>query len=80
MNFLVMGITFAFAATDLQISEVLRFVGAFGGFIIVFAVPAGIDYVKRNKEGTWTLRAKVIDGFVIGVGLLFLVLQFVPQL
>lgn len=50
LNFALMAVTFTFAALDLQISEVLRFVGAVGGFVIVFAVPAGIHYVSRHRQ------------------------------
>lgn len=78
LNFLVMGITFAFAATDLQISEVMRFVGAIGGFVIVFAVPAAIDYVKRKDESTASWLSYSREAFIITVGLFFLIVQFIP--
>ncbi len=78
LNFIVMGITFGFAAADLQISEVLRFVGAIGGFIIVFAVPAGIDYMKRKEEETQGATSYMRQGFVVLVGIFFMVLQFLP--
>ena len=79
LNFIIMGITFGFAATDLQISEVMRFVGAIGGFVIVFAVPAAIDYVKRRDENTASWLSYAREMFIIGVGLFFLIVQFVPS-
>jgi hypothetical protein len=123
LNFAIMAVSFAFAATDLQISEVLRFVGAIGGFVIVYAVPAAIDLLKRRRGGDGLRRGGgrggggvkadgeegllesgdgggdggdgdggeegppqpipliplVADVGVVLVGLLFLILQFVPS-
>lgn len=49
LNGCVMALTTLFAALDLQINDVLRFVGAVGGFVIVFAVPVGMEAVARLR-------------------------------
>ncbi len=56
LNAGVMGVSFVFAALDLQIGAVLGYVGAVGGFVIVFAVPVAMEAVAL-------LRAKrLVDG------------------
>lgn len=79
LNFVIMAVTFTFAALDLQISQVLGFTGAIGGFVIVFAVPLAIDYVRHEKDeaGLSTLRL-ALYAFILAIGLLFLILQFIP--
>jgi sodium-coupled neutral amino acid transporter 9 len=93
LNAAVMLITTAFAALDLQIGVVLRYVGAVGGLVIVFAVPVGMEAValleeqgvveKGGRVGCAQLRAlRARDaarlGAVLGVGAVFFVLQFIP--
>ena len=56
LNAGVMGVSFVFAALDLQIGAVLGYVGAVGGFVIVFAVPVAMEAVallraKRLEDG-----------------------------
>jgi len=48
LNFCVMAATFAAAAVDAKVSEVLRFVGAVGGIVIVYAVPLAIHAAQRR--------------------------------
>jgi solute carrier family 38 (sodium-coupled neutral amino acid transporter), member 9 len=50
LNLLVMFLTTLFAALNLQIGTVLRFVGAIGGLVIVFAVPVGMELVARGSQ------------------------------
>ena len=47
LNAVMMAVTTTFSALDVKIGEVLRFVGAVGGFVVVFAVPAGMEAVAR---------------------------------
>jgi len=77
INLLVCAVTFTFAAQDLSVSEVMRFVGAGGGFVIVFAVPAAMDYVWHRREDKVSTLRVLLDVFVVLVGLSFLVMQFV---
>ena len=77
INLLVCAITFTFAAQDLSVSEVMRFVGAGGGFVIVFAVPAAMDYIWHKREGKLSTIRIGLDILVVLVGLSFLVMQFV---
>ena len=58
LNFSVMSVTTLFAALDLQIGVVLSYVGAVGGFVIVFAVPVGMEAVAKCREAS--------EGFVVG--------------
>lgn len=63
LNAGVMAITTAFAALDLQIGTVLGYVGAIGGFFIVFAVPVGMEVVARAQEcGVGEKVERVGDG------------------
>ena len=93
LNAAVMAATTAFAALDLQIGVVLRYVGAVGGLVIVFAVPVGMEAVARLEEqgvvekggrvGCAELRRlRAADaaklGAILAVGAFFFVLQFVP--
>jgi sodium-coupled neutral amino acid transporter 9 len=78
LNFLMMGISFILAALDIQISFVLGFVGAIGGFVIVFAVPVAIDFVRRRQEDKLGVVNGLLYCFILGVGVLFLALQFIP--
>jgi hypothetical protein len=67
LNAGIMAITYAFAALDLQIGAVLSYVGAIGGFVIVFAVPVAMEAValvqeaagggERDKEAELSLAA-----------------------
>lgn len=77
INLLVCAITFTFAAQDLSVSEVMRFVGAGGGFVIVFAVPAAMDYIWHKREEKLSTIRIGLDILVVLVGLSFLVMQFV---
>lgn len=122
LNFVIMACTFAAAAVDAKVSEVLRFVGAIGGLIIVYAVPLAVHAAQRrlgsaHKPTAVSMEDEVLAGllgagdeaedggrkgeggevglvvplkpswvragldtFVMAVGTLFFVLQFVPQL
>jgi sodium-coupled neutral amino acid transporter 9 len=77
INLLVCAVSFTFAAQDLSVSEVMRFVGAGGGFVIVFAVPAAMDYMWHKREGKVSFSRVALDVFVVLVGLSFLVMQFI---
>jgi sodium-coupled neutral amino acid transporter 9 len=77
INLLVCAVSFTFAAQDLSVSEVMRFVGAGGGFVIVFAVPAAMDYMWHKREGKISFSRVALDVFVVLVGLSFLVMQFI---
>lgn len=48
LNFAVMCVTFACAAVDAKVSDVLRFVGAIGGLVIVYAVPLAVHAAQRS--------------------------------
>ncbi len=50
LNAGVLAVTYTFAALDLQIGAVLSYVGAIGGFVIVFAVPVGMEAVALARE------------------------------
>jgi sodium-coupled neutral amino acid transporter 9 len=80
LNAAIMAITFTFAALDLQISVVLRFTGAIGGLALVFGVPVAIDLIVRRREGRDKPWAYALHGFIMAVGTLFFLLQFVPAL
>ena len=93
LNAAVMAVTTAFAALDLQIGVVLRYVGAVGGLVIVFAVPVGMEAVALLEEQGAVERGGRVGcaqlrqlrprdaaklGAVMAVGAAFFVLQFVP--
>jgi sodium-coupled neutral amino acid transporter 9 len=75
LNFLVMAATFAFAAVDAKVSEVLRFVGAVGGLVIVYAVPLAIHVAQRRlgaaaKEGSEVRTGSFLESEDVRAGLM----------
>ena len=71
-------VSLAFAATDQSLGDIMRFVGAIGGFAIVFAIPAAMDFVWHSRKGRQRTAARTaLDAFVVAIGLSFLIMQFV---
>jgi len=71
-------VSLAFAATDQSLGDIMRFVGAIGGFAIVFAIPAAMDFVWFGRKGRARSAARVaLDVLVVAIGLAFLIMQFI---
>jgi hypothetical protein len=71
-------VSLAFAATDQSLGDIMRFVGAIGGFAIVFAIPAAMDVAWHSRPGRSRSAARLaLDALVVAIGLSFLVMQFV---
>jgi hypothetical protein len=71
-------VSLAFAATDQSLGDIMRFVGAIGGFAIVFAIPAAMDVAWHSRPGRSRSAARTaLDALVVAIGLSFLVMQFV---
>ena len=71
-------VSLAFAATDQSLGDIMRFVGAIGGFAIVFAIPAAMDFVWHGRKGRERTAARTaLDAFVVAIGLSFLIMQFI---
>lgn len=76
----VMGLTYTVAALDVDVGSAVRFTGAVGGYVIVFILPCVVDYfVKLSSD-----KLRIIDWIfyvaVLGTGLTFFALQFVPAI
>lgn len=80
LNILIVAVTYTFAALNVNVAVVTRFSGAICGIVLIFVVPIIIDRLAQTKAGTLTPLRSVLHGGVLLVGLLFLVVQFVPQL
>lgn len=78
LNGAMMGITFAFAALDLQISAVLSYTGAIGGLVIIVLIPVAIDISVRRKAGTMSPLRWALHGFIALLGFAVFALQFIP--
>ena len=71
-------VSLAFAATDQSLGDIMRFVGAIGGFAIVFAIPAAMDVAWHSRAGrSRSVARTALDALVVAIGLSFLVMQFV---
>jgi sodium-coupled neutral amino acid transporter 9 len=79
LNAGIMAVTYVFAALNLDVSDVVRYTGAIGGILLIFAVPLLIDMrAARQSEtgpgcGRWAMHIGI---WAVGIG--FFVLQFVP--
>lgn len=76
-NGVIFAVSYAFAALNLQISVVLRYVGAIGGFIIVFLMPLAMDFRARkmfDNHVPWHVWLQIV--VILGCGLLLFALQF----
>jgi sodium-coupled neutral amino acid transporter 9 len=76
LNAAVMGLTFTFAALDLQISLVLRFTGAIAGLVLIFAIPIAIDVKERLRDGKLGVMRGVLHASIIALGVAVFIMQF----
>jgi len=76
--FVVMGLTYTLAALNVDVGSAVRFTGAVGGYIIVFTIPCVVDYSIKKASGKLRWLDYAFYGVVLGTGLLFFVLQFIP--
>lgn len=79
-NVLLVGITYVVAALDINVANVIRFVGAIAGIVLIFILPVYIDVRACLEEGTLTPLRALVHTTVILVGTLFFIVQFVPSL
>jgi solute carrier family 38 (sodium-coupled neutral amino acid transporter), member 9 len=75
----MLGLSYTCAALNVDVGLAVRMTGAIGGYVIVFLVPS-IILVQRHRTSksiqTWHW---VFAGTVCLVGLLFFLLQFIPE-
>ncbi|OQR83241.1 hypothetical protein ACHHYP_14930 [Achlya hypogyna] len=78
LNAAVMTLSTMFAVYYPNVGDVLRFTGAIGGFVLIFCVPIGIHLVSLRAKRQLTKRSLVAHCTMVWIGLVLLILQFVP--
>lgn len=76
----LLGVTCTFAALNINVAVVTRFVGAICGAILIFAVPLMIDRLEARTAATYPLSQKLLHVAIASVGALALLCQFIPGL
>lgn len=75
LNFAVAACTTLFAMFFPNIATVLRFTGAFCGFVYVFALPIGVHWSLQRKKNQLTPFSLVFHGLILLIGVASLVSQ-----
>ncbi len=76
VNVIVMIITLLFAILYNNVATVLRYVGAFTGFVFVFVLPVLLYRQKDKSRGKWTWLKVLLGTVFILIGFFILLTQF----
>uniref|UniRef100_A0A7S3FFW4 Amino acid transporter transmembrane domain-containing protein n=1 Tax=Haptolina ericina TaxID=156174 RepID=A0A7S3FFW4_9EUKA len=75
---LVLASITSFLTLEVNISDVLRFAGAFGCLICVYGVPSLVHRKESKLNGSFTLPSFVCVGALVVFGLFCVVMQLIP--
>ena len=75
----MLGISFTCAALNVDVGLAVRLTGAIGGYVIVFIVPSVICVQRARTAKSISTWHWLFSGTVCLVGLLFFLLQFIPE-
>lgn len=76
----IFSITYIIAALNVDVAAVTRFSGAICGYILIFLVPVGVDYLIRRRDSTWTFTWRVLHAAMMLLGSTVFIIQFIPAL
>eukprot|EP00727_Mastigamoeba_balamuthi_P011015 m51a1_g6536 hypothetical protein (740) ;mRNA; r:33905-41827 len=60
-----------------RIGDVMRFVGAVSGFLYVFLLPIGVDFMVRRSKGSVGVVRTAVHGALLLLGLVIIAAQFI---